>query len=108
MGGTGKSPMVEYLIELLQDKFQIAILSRGYKRSTPPEQCVLVSDGTEIFATPEQGGDEPVLLAHMLRGIAVAVCADRLKACDELTGNSLCDSIILDDGFQRFGDEELQ
>src|SRR5690349_21136763 len=34
MGGTGKSPMVEYLIELLQDTFNIAILSRGYKRKT--------------------------------------------------------------------------
>lgn len=102
LGGTGKTPMVEFLARMMPAwGLWPGIVSRGYKRSTPPEQCVLVSDGTEIFVTPEQGGDEPVLLAHMLRGIAVAVCADRLKACDELTGNSLCDSIILDDGFQH-------
>ena len=102
LGGTGKTPMVEFLARMMPAwGLWPGIVSRGYKRTTPPEQCVLVSDGTEIFATPEQGGDEPVLLAHMLRGIAVAVCADRLKACEELTGNSLCDSIILDDGFQH-------
>jgi len=102
MGGTGKTPMVEFLARMMPAwGLWPGIVSRGYKRSTPPEQVVLVSDGTEIFATPEQGGDEPVLLAHMLRGIAVAVCADRVKACEELTGAHLCDSIILDDGFQH-------
>jgi tetraacyldisaccharide 4'-kinase len=102
MGGTGKTPMVEFLARMMPTwGLWPGIVSRGYKRTTPPEQCVLVSDGTEIFATPEQGGDEPVLLAHMLRGIAVAVCADRVRACEELTGASLCDSIILDDGFQH-------
>lgn len=102
VGGTGKTPMVEFLARMMPAwGLWPGIVSRGYKRSTPPEQCVLVSDGTEIFATPEQGGDEPVLLAHMLRGIAVAVCSDRVKACGELTGAGLCDSIILDDGFQH-------
>lgn len=102
VGGTGKTPMVEFLARMMPAwGLWPGIVSRGYKRSTPPEQCVLVSDGTEIFATAEEGGDEPVLLAHMLRGIAVAVCADRVKACGELTSQGLCDSIILDDGFQH-------
>ena len=102
VGGTGKTPMVEFLARMMPVwGLWPGIVSRGYKRTTPPEQCVLVSDGSEIFATPEQGGDEPVLLAHMLRGIAVAVCADRARACGELTGAGLCDSIILDDGFQH-------
>lgn len=102
MGGTGKTPMVEFLARMMPTwGLWPGIVSRGYKRTTPPEQCVLVSDGQQIMVTPEQGGDEPVLLAHMLRGIAVAVCADRLKACNELTTNNLCDSIILDDGFQH-------
>ena len=34
VGGTGKSPMIEYLIRLLKDDFKVAVLSRGYKRST--------------------------------------------------------------------------
>ncbi len=102
VGGTGKTPMVEFLARMMPAwGLWPGIVSRGYKRSTPPEQCVLVSDGTEIFATADEGGDEPVLLAHMLRGIAVAVCADRVRACGELTGAGLCDSIILDDGFQH-------
>ncbi len=102
VGGTGKTPMVEFLARMMPAwGLWPGIVSRGYKRSTPAEQVVLVSDGTEIFATPDQGGDEPVLLAHMLRGIAVAVCADRAKACAELTSAGLCDSIILDDGFQH-------
>lgn len=102
VGGTGKTPMVEFLARMMPAwGLWPGIVSRGYKRSTPAEQVVLVSDGTEIYATPEEGGDEPVLLAHMLRGIAVAVCADRAKACGELTDSGLCDSIILDDGFQH-------
>lgn len=102
LGGTGKTPMVEFLARMMPAwGLWPGIVSRGYKRSTPPEQVVLVSDGAEIFATPEEGGDEPVLLAHMLKGVAVAVCADRVKACEELTAAGLCDSIILDDGFQH-------
>lgn len=102
VGGTGKTPMVEFLARMMPAwGLWPGIVSRGYKRNTPPDQFVLVSDGQEIFATPEEGGDEPVLLANMLRGIAVGVCADRARACGELTGAGLCDSIILDDGFQH-------
>src|SRR5438105_3642510 len=102
MGGTGKTPMVEYLARLMPGwGLWPAIVSRGYKRNTPEEKFVLVSDGTEIYVTPAEGGDEPCLLAHMLKGVAVAVCADRLKACEILAENGLCDSVILDDGFQH-------
>jgi tetraacyldisaccharide 4'-kinase len=101
-GGTGKTPMVEYLARLMPSwGLWPAIVSRGYMRDTPEEQFVLVSDGNEILANPAEGGDEPCLLAHMLKGIAVAVCADRLKACEILAENGLCDSVILDDGFQH-------
>lgn len=94
--------MVEFLARMMPTwGLWPGIVSRGYKRETPPDQFVLVSDGREIYATPGEGGDEPVLLANMLRGIAVAVCADRARACDELTSAGLCDSIILDDGFQH-------
>lgn len=102
VGGTGKTPVVEFLARMLPAwGLWPGIVSRGYKRETPPEQFVLVSDGQEIFATPAEGGDEPVLLANMLRGVAVGVCADRARACAELTNLGLCDSIILDDGFQH-------
>jgi len=102
VGGTGKTPMVEFLARMMPAwGLWPGIVSRGYKRSTPAEQFVLVSDGQEIFVTPAEGGDEPVLLANMLRGVAVGVCADRARACGELTDAGLCDSIILDDGFQH-------
>jgi tetraacyldisaccharide 4'-kinase len=102
VGGTGKTPMVEFLARMMPAwGLWPGIVSRGYKRSTPPDQFVLVSDGQEIYATAAEGGDEPVLLANMLRGVAVGVCADRVRACTELTDAGLCDSIILDDGFQH-------
>ena len=53
-GGTGKSPMIEYLISILKTDYKIAVLSRGYKRKT--------SGFLEVFknSTAEQVGDEPL------------------------------------------------
>ena len=53
VGGTGKSPMIEYLIKLLQKNYKVAILSRGYKRQTTG--FLLADENT----TPDMIGDEP-------------------------------------------------
>jgi len=54
VGGTGKTPHVEYLVELLKDKFEVATLSRGYKRKTKGyKQVDVTSEVSEV-------GDEPL------------------------------------------------
>src|SRR5258707_7067850 len=77
VGGTGKTPLVEYLARfLVEEGFKVAILTRGYKRKSKDER-VLVSDGEQIMATPEQSGDEPYLLAKYLPGVVIIVGANR-------------------------------
>ena len=102
LGGTGKTPMVALVASALRDAGRRpAIVSRGYRRATPPGELVVVSDGGPLLADPAAAGDEPVLLASMLPGVAVAVCADRARAARELVGRGLCDCVVLDDGFQH-------
>jgi tetraacyldisaccharide 4'-kinase len=102
LGGTGKTPVVEYVARMLAEAGRRpAIVSRGYKRATPQRDFVLVGDGSRILVSAEQGGDEPLLLAHELPGIPVAVCADRHFAATRLAADGMCDCIVLDDGFQH-------
>lgn len=54
VGGTGKSPQIEYLIRLLKDDYKVAVLSRGYKRAT---KGFIVAD---TQATAQSIGDEPL------------------------------------------------
>src|ERR1019366_3733788 len=67
VGGTGKSPMVEYLAELLQPSFKIATLSRGYKRKT--KGYVLANETTNALEI----GDEPMQFHLKFPKVAVAV-----------------------------------
>ena len=102
LGGTGKTPMVALVAGLLRDAGRRpAIVSRGYRRATPPGELVIVSEGGHLLADAASAGDEPVLLASMLPGTPVAVCADRARAARELVRRGLCDCIVLDDGFQH-------
>jgi tetraacyldisaccharide 4'-kinase len=102
LGGSGKTPLVEWLARQLQKAgLRPGIVSRGYGRATAPESFVLVSDGQRVLATASQGGDEPVMLAHSLPGVPVAVCSKRLLACEYLATHQLADCVILDDGFQH-------
>lgn len=102
LGGTGKTPMVAYTVRALQELGRKpGVASRGYKRKTPPRELVCVSQGAGILANPDQAGDEPVLLAHMLPQTPVAVCADRFQASEFLANECQCDCVVLDDGFQH-------
>ena len=105
MGGTGKTPMVEFVVRRLQAAgHRPGIVSRGYGREGSPAQLVLVSDGqtpTATVADARTAGDEPALLARQLPGVPVAVCSDRVKAATTLMQKCGCDCIVLDDGFQH-------
>ena len=96
VGGTGKSPMVEYLIELLQPHFKIGTLSRGYKRKT--KGYALANEVT----TALEIGDEPMQFHTKFPNIAVAVGEERLVAIPQLLQDEPdLQAIILDDAFQH-------
>ncbi|ADO82865.1 tetraacyldisaccharide 4'-kinase [Ilyobacter polytropus] len=100
VGGTGKTPAVQHFTKKLKEKGKkVAIVSRGYrgKRKRDP---LLVSDGREIFASPEESGDEPYLHAINAR-VPVIVGKNRYKACFYAKKHFDIDTIILDDGFQH-------
>lgn len=98
VGGAGKTPHVEYLIRLLQDVAQVAILSRGYKRKS--HGYVLAGPNT---AMPEIG-DEPYQMHQKFPNTFVAVDKDRCRGIDHLSFDDetrSTDVILLDDAFQH-------
>jgi len=97
VGGTGKTPHVEYLVDLLlREGYKVAILSRGYKRRT---KGFLVADAN---ATADTIGDEPRQLQLKFPQALVAVGEDRVQAVRRLARqNPDLDVIVLDDAFQH-------
>lgn len=96
VGGTGKSPMVEYLLRLLKEEVNVATLSRGYKRKT--KGYVLANEHT----TALEIGDEPMQFHVKFPDVAVAVGEVRLEAIPQLLHDRpKTQAIILDDGFQH-------
>ena len=96
VGGTGKSPMVEYLIELLKGNYKIATLSRGYKRRT--KGYALANQ----YTTALEIGDEPMQFHSKFPDIAVASCEERIVGIPHLLQDVPgLQAIILDDAFQH-------
>lgn len=96
VGGTGKSPMVEYLLVLLKDQFKVATLSRGYKRKT--KGYALADDDT----TALEIGDEPMQFHLKFPDVPVAVGEQRIEAIPQLLHDKPeTQAIILDDAFQH-------
>lgn len=96
VGGTGKTPHIEYLIRLLNPEFDIATLSRGYGRNT---KGFVLSD---MNSTTADIGDEPLQFKKKYNNIHVAVDAKRVRGIDhilELFPAVQC--ILLDDAFQH-------
>lgn len=103
VGGSGKTPMVEYIARLLLDEGERpAILTRGYARQRPLDGITVVSDGVDVRAPLAEAGDEPLMLARALPGAMVLVGASRYLS-GRLAERKLGATVhILDDGFQHF------
>lgn len=96
VGGTGKSPMIEYLIRTLQSDYKLAILSRGYKRKT--RGYVRATDTT----TALEIGDEPMQFHLKFTDVEVVVGEERVEAIPMLLQDApQTQVILLDDGFQH-------
>lgn len=101
MGGTGKTPTVEYIASfLLQKGYRPGIVSRGYGGKAGARVNV-VSDGKTVFLDADRAGDEPYMLAHALPGVAVLTGRKRVYPCKYAIESLHCNILILDDGFQH-------
>ena len=116
VGGTGKTPVVErFARELTERGRKVAILSRGYKsrdlkkpqKWRNPETgekitCIpkIVSDGSQILLKAKYAGDEPLMLAQNLPGVAVVVDRDRVRGGRFAVKELGVDTLLLDDGLQ--------
>lgn len=96
MGGTGKTPMIEYLIRLLLVDYRTAVLSRGYKRTSKGFQ---LANSNSTF---QDLGDEPLQYHKKFDDLIVAVDADRVNGINHLLKADLPPEVILlDDAFQH-------
>jgi tetraacyldisaccharide 4'-kinase len=101
VGGTGKTPVVIWLVERLLARGQkVGVLSRGYRRAGR-EPALLVSDGKTALAGPAEAGDEPYLIAQRCPGAVVAVGVDRYQLGRWVLERFPIDCFVLDDGFQH-------
>ncbi len=98
VGGTGKTPHVEYLIRLLKEDYGIAVLSRGYKRRT--HGFVIAT----LTSTASDIGDEPMQVKSKFPSVTVAVDEDRCDGIEKLTSGQNArqvEVVLLDDAFQH-------
>ena len=96
VGGTGKTPQIEYLIRLLQNNYKVAVLSRGYKRKSNGFIIADENSSSEVI------GDEPFQYYKKFSNIIVCVDADRANAIQKLEAlETPPDVILLDDAFQH-------
>lgn len=98
VGGSGKTPHVEYLVSILRDRFKVAVLSRGYKRKSRGFQLA-----TSKTTMPEIG-DEPYQMARKFSDIRIAVDSNRCHGIDMLMADPRTkdtDVILLDDAYQH-------
>ncbi len=96
VGGTGKTPMVEYLVNLLHNKYKTATLSRGYKRRT--KGFLIADENSNVFDI----GDEPMQIHSRFPEITVAVAEERVIGIPQLLATKPgTEVIVLDDAFQH-------
>lgn len=96
VGGTGKTPQIEYLIRLLSSNYKIATLSRGYKRKSEGFVLADSNSNAEIL------GDEPFQIHQKFPNIHVAVDAQRKNGIEQLLKlDTKPEVILLDDAFQH-------
>src|SRR6478752_1663867 len=96
VGGTGKTPQIEYLIRLLSSKYKVATLSRGYKRKSEGFVLADETSNAEIL------GDEPFQFFQKFKNIQVAVDANRKNGIEQLLSQpEKPEVILLDDAYQH-------
>jgi len=97
IGGTGKTPHAEYIIDALRYRFHVGVLSRGYRRRT---KGFLVAGR---HSTPRDIGDEPYQMYRKFgKDITLGVCEDRCRGIDELRKiDPAINLVVLDDAFQH-------
>jgi tetraacyldisaccharide 4'-kinase len=95
VGGTGKTPHTEYLLDLLSPRFKIATLSRGYKRTS--KGYLLAQEPIDSL----QIGDEPYQIYRKYSKVKVAVAEKRVEGMNNLVQHEDLDVVILDDAYQH-------
>ena len=98
VGGSGKTPHVEYLIRLLHNKYRVAVLSRGYKRKT--KGYILADENS----TMSDIGDEPYQMHTKFKNVSIAVDRNRCNGIERITNDEPTkdtDVILLDDAYQH-------
>lgn len=101
LGGTGKTPMVRYVVRLLLERgLRPAIVSRGYGGKAAAKVNV-VADGTRTLLVPEMAGDEPFMLAEALPGVPVLTGPERARVAKHAIDVFGVNIIVMDDGFQH-------
>jgi tetraacyldisaccharide 4'-kinase len=96
VGGTGKTPHIEYLTRLLKPDYKIAILSRGYKRKS--KGFIMVNKNH----TQEEIGDEPMQYLKKFPDVTLAVDGNRVRGIQKILDEKPdVDVILMDDGFQH-------
>ena len=96
VGGSGKSPMVMYLVKLLSNNFRMGILSRGYGRKTKGYYIVNYESNYQMV------GDEAMQLFQRFKNkFAIAVCEDRVKGAKKIIADMDLELLVLDDSYQH-------
>ena len=104
VGGTGKTPFIQFLIDKLKSlpqtrRLKVAVISRGYRGAA--KGTVVVSDGKRLLSDPFTAGDEPYMLAEGRSGTVVIVDKNRIRGASAAVVQYAADMILLDDGFQH-------
>ncbi len=103
VGGRAKTPLAGAIAaHLVTEGERPSLLSRGYARRRPEDGVVVVRDPSGVRADVDRAGDEPLMLARRLDGVAVLTCADRYLAGRVAEHHFGCTVHVLDDGFQHF------
>ena len=95
VGGTGKTPMIEYLLALLLPDFKVATLSRGYGRKSKGFRLVTISESATNV------GDEPLQFKNKYQNAIIAVGENRRRGITKLKEEYNPDLVLLDDAFQH-------
>ena len=98
-GGTGKSPHVEFVHNIISSKYNTGIVSRGFKRKSKGVKEV------KITSSASEAGDEPLQFKKKFPGTAIAVSENRALGIGYLIREKAIDCVLLDDAFQHWGTE---